>query len=140
MTVSRDSEQLEEMNKLLEEARNKPYKIGEHDCALFVTDIMRVFSGRDYSKAFRGKYKTQTGALKLIKRLSGGEESLREAATNVFGIDPLKPAWAMRGSPVLYKEDGQEHLGVSTGTHAAVLHEDGLKFIPLSDCECCWNI
>ncbi len=139
-TVSRDEEVMQKVYAAVEAARDKPYVIGQHDCALFVVGIVKEMTGRDYSDKFKGKYKTMKGSLKVIRRLAGPVGTLEQAVTNILSINPLRVSWAMRGSPVLYIEDEQEHLGICLGDKAAVLHEEGLKFIPLHECKVCWNI
>lgn len=125
---------------LIESARHEAYIIGKHDCALFAIKAVEVVTGVDYSERVRGKYKTVRGSLRLVSVLSKGK-GLEGAVTKIVGIESVGPLFAQRGEPMLYIEDtGGEHLGICVGDKCAVLAEDGLQFVSITDCKCCWRV
>ena len=65
--------------------------------------------------------------------------SFDEVFSRVFQTRPQIMTHARRGDICKYT-DREPHLGVVTMAHAAVMKEDGLAFVPLDVCECCWRI
>ena len=126
------------MHAVIEEARDRRYAIGRHDCALFVIAAVERITGKDYGKRVRGGYKTVAGSLRLIASMGHG---LQQAVERVTGEPAIRPGRVMRGDPVLYVDDGgREHLGLCVGDQAAVLAEDGLMFVSMDRIDCGWNL
>jgi len=88
-------------------ARGKEFQYGEHDCALFVADLIQVMTGEDLAAEFRGQYSDRKSALKALKKIGAGD--LRETITAKLG-DPIPLSLAMRGDVVLAKADGGEEV------------------------------
>ncbi len=132
----------EKLFNLIDEARTKPYVIGEHDCALFAIDVQLAITGEDFGTKVRGKYKTEKGSLRLMARLGRADPRLllRGATTAMTGQNPTLAAKSKRGDPVLWVDgENVEHLGICVGSEVALLTKDGLIFVPLSECTCGWN-
>lgn len=124
----------------VEEARDKEYVLGSHDCALFAIDLLGKITGVDYGEKVRGKYKTLSGAKVLIKKLGGGtNKQLGKAVSEVLMQDPLGSLWGQRGDPLIITIDKVEHIGICVGAEGVVLTEEGLLFIPLDQFQYCWN-
>ena len=133
------------LNAALEGARHEPYRIGAHDCALWVAAVIADCTGVDYRPAFAGLYRSRRASLRLIARLGGGRGSggkgLAGAVSAVLEREPVPVLRAMRGDPVLWPEPGgDEHLGICVGAHVAILGEQGLQFIRLERCVQAWNV
>jgi len=122
---------------IVEEAKNKKYKLGEHDCLKLACDVIFAQIGVDYWVRFRG-YKTRRGATARIAKIA---PSLRSAVSIVLQKDENPPLMAQRGDIILYK-DVDEHLGVCVGEKCAVLGENRLLYIPVthSGIKCSWRI
>jgi hypothetical protein len=56
-----------------------PFAWGSHDCCMFAAEWVRICTGEDFAKGYRGKYRSEAGALKLLKR-DGGVVGIVEAA------------------------------------------------------------
>lgn len=126
------------LSKAIEEARNKEYKLGEHDCALFAINIIREICGIDYGERIRGLYSTKAGYLRLWKEIGGS--SLKEITEIILGKKAEKIEKAKRGDLVL-NQDEEDHLGICTGAKVVIASiEGGLVFVDLLDCSCCWRI
>ncbi len=124
-----------ELNKIIEEHRNKPFFYGENDCCLFAAKVVLAITGIDYAEEFRGTYSSKLGALRIIGR--GGME---EFMTRILKTQP-KPAYnAFRGDLLLYVLEGEDHIAVCLGAKAALPVDEGLRFINTDDCVCCWNV
>lgn len=55
------------------ECRNTPYELGTFDCWLFVAGAVEAMTDIDPGAAQRGRYKTQRGALGVMKRGGAGD-------------------------------------------------------------------
>lgn len=122
---------------VIEDARKRPYKLGEHDCFRMACASVKALIGIDLWEQWGGRYKTRKGALKLIHTYAGA--GFTEAFSKLFGSSPVNPLLARRGD-ILEYADTEEHLGVCIGARAAVLGEHGLEFVPLSSCRHAWRI
>ena len=100
---------------------NAPFAWGEHDCVMFAADCVQAITGSDPAAEYRGKYETEVGAAKLMKR-SGG---LREMATAALG-DEISPALATLGDVGLHEVDEAPALAICAGTHWLAAGPNGL--------------
>lgn len=122
----------------------KDFSWGECDCLLFVSDAAFLLSGIDpMSKkndgdpdTIRGKYSTEEGAFKLIKRLRG-------SVPNIMDIHfPRVPTgFAQRGDIVLGKITNTYCFGL-VGTKSALFktQDRGLLPIPVNNCKIAWRV
>lgn len=64
---------------------------GQHDCVLFAAGAVQAQTGEDPLRAYRGRWTSERGAARVLKRLGG-----MEAAVNTV-LSPIAPAMAQRG-------------------------------------------
>ncbi|WP_188825110.1 DUF6950 family protein [Brucella endophytica] len=95
---------------------------GESDCLLTVADAIEAMTGTDYAADIRGKYKSKTGAYRLIKKL--GHADLASVLAGHF--EEIPQAIAMRGDVGIYDSTA----GYFTEYGFALKADDGLRFIP----------
>jgi len=122
---------------VLEQARARPYRLGEHDCFRVACAAVEALTGRDLWTPFAGTYRTRKQALRRIAEYGGEFDA---AASKLFGAPVSRAAFAQRGDIVKYVAAGEPHLGVCNGAEVALLTDAGLAFLPLSECMCCWRI
>ncbi len=65
--------------RYLEHAARRPFKEGEHDCALFLAGGVEAMTGEDYAAPYRGRYSTTLGGLRILKK-AGFEDHVALAA------------------------------------------------------------
>jgi hypothetical protein len=53
--------------RLFAERREASFEWGTHDCAMFAADAVLAVTGEDPAAEFRGKYKSESGAAKILK-------------------------------------------------------------------------
>ena len=107
------------------------------NCVLFSADAVKVQTGKDYAKAYRG-IKTKRGMLAKIGREYGGDVS--KAATAMLG-EPINVRLAKRGDVVAAVIKGENVLGICTGKMAVFISEDeGLIHIHTAKCINAWAI
>lgn len=129
---------------LLEDARHKPYALGEHDCFRLACGAVEGLTGVDRWPEFAG-YRTRREALALIAQHG---RSFEEAFDWFFGIAAVDARLARRGDVLMLVTprgwDGsvrdEAHLGVCNGAQTAFLAPDGLLWIPTVTCLACWRV
>ena len=101
---------------------------GRHDCALFAAGAVEAVTGIDPAAAWRGRYRTLAGGLRLMRK-AGHADHLAAARA----LYPEVPACrALPGDLVIVPGDGAAALGVVQGELAYVLRPDGLGLVPLA--------
>lgn len=122
------------LTQTLHKYENRPFRYGESDCWLFISDITDAMCGTDKHTAVYGRYKTWRGALGLMKRKYKVKTLLSLAA---LFFTRIKPSFASRGDVVM--KDGA--FGVCLGTHAAFLAEDqGYTLIQMKYITKAWRV
>ncbi len=101
---------------------NTPMVWGQSDCILTAADAVEAVLGDDPAKDIRSKYKSKTGAYRLIKQR--GFKSVAEALSGLFEEIPV--ALAQRGDLGVYENTA----GYFCEYGFAVKGEDGLRFLP----------
>src|SRR5690348_16756097 len=98
---------------LLDNSR-RPFRYGSFDCGLFVSDAILVMTGTDLAASFRGKYKSRTELLRLIRQYTGALSlrALAERITAEFQMPEVPILRAQRGDLVLLKRARDYSLGL----------------------------
>jgi hypothetical protein len=107
-----------------------PYALGQHDCALFAAGAVEAVSGVDPAAAWRGRYQTKEGGLRVLKRAGVTDHIAATAAA----LPEIAPAFAAAGDVacVMDEASGGLALGVVQGELVYVLRPDGLGLVPRS--------
>lgn len=116
---------VEMLNAYAEKAKVRKFRPGSHDCALFVAGWVKLVTGNDPAKGWRGQYRS----------LRKGQEML-EAAGIADPVDlavsllpEVPPAFAQIGDIALV--DGLA-FGVVNGERIWVLQRTGIATVPLN--------
>lgn len=125
----------------LRKFENAKFEYGVLDCCLFVADVLRDTTGKDYAQKYRGQYTGEFGAIKTIMK----HGSFINLMCSVLG-DP-RPFWVVRpGDPVLLRPETVVQdaigngIGIFDGDQIVYLTECGLARAPLSAARGCWNV
>jgi hypothetical protein len=111
----------------LSTVRKTPFKEGRHDCALFAAGAVQAMTGTDLAAAFRGRYRTTRGGLRVLRR-EGFADHIDLAARH---FDEIAPSAAQPGDLVAVQTPEGLALGVVQGAAAYVPGRDGLALIPV---------
>ena len=122
--------------KYLEDCRDKPFKWGEHDCALFTAKWEKILTNNSRFSEFFNKYKTALGSFKALKKYGKGN-LVSTVDAKLEKIDKKK---ITRGDIVSVNTNEGIALGIYTGNKIAVVSLDGLIFLSLDDAIDCWRI
>ena len=121
----------------LEAARAAPFVWGQHDCATWAFDLRRdLTGGEDIAALWRGRYRTQMGAVRVLRRL--GWPSLEVAGRDLLGVPLANRLLAQRGDMVLGGADPA--FGICMGAKAAFVAPEGLVLLPLDHCRMAWRV
>ncbi|MPT00937.1 MAG: hypothetical protein E2581_20910 [Pseudomonas sp.] len=64
------------LHETIQAASERPFLWGEFDCCLFVSDCSIAICGVDPAKEYRGRYKTEIGAKRVIAARHGSLEAV----------------------------------------------------------------
>ena len=121
------------------QAATRPFKWGAWDCCLMPCDGVREITGVDPAEALRGRYSTEIGAVRALRRFSGGglTETVEKIAANL-GAPEVGTGFAGRGDVVLVTDPALVRpvfggfLGLCLGRDVAVMTPEGLRLWPLA--------
>lgn len=115
------------LGEYLAEVSDKPFKVGVFDCALFAADCATIITGVDCVAEYRGKYKTDKGAIRLLKKRHGG---LAEAFDAHFAR--IEPSMAQRGDICAYDGDeGVLAIAVKWSSGWVATTKEGVKAVTI---------
>ena len=95
--------------------RDRPLEWGAHDCGLFFAGACKAMTGFDPGEPFRGKYSTEMGAAKALKRFGAG--NLETTLDGLFQEVPA--AFVQRGDGVW----NGESVGIAMAGYALFVGE-----------------
>ena len=121
--------------QFIEQRRDQPFAWGVNDCCTFAADWVQLCTGVDYAQAWRGRYVSGLGAVRVLDD-AGGVEALLDA----LGLQRVAPQQAGRGDIVAQQAGRGVTLGICLGVTTAFVAEAGLVFGPLSSVETAWRI
>jgi len=136
--MTRYPDWLERLHTFVADTKDEPFSWGRNDCALFVSDCIFQMTGRDPAEPFRGKYRTEGGAYRSLRKI-GGVSSLEELATKYLGA-PIPVFYAGRGDVVSMKTPTGKALGIVLGDRAAFRTPEGLCYFPREVWEKAWRV
>lgn len=121
------------LSAYLASVADKAYAFGRHDCLLFVAGAVRAVTGHDPGRGHRGKYSTEAGAVRYLKRL--GFDSPSDLLDSMF--ERRTRAFAMRGDIAL---DREGIPGIVIGSEALMIGDGGVVRVPRSDWQRAWAV
>lgn len=125
------------LQTVIEDARDRAYVLGEHDCFRLACRCIEALTGVDRWPEFAG-YKTKREALSKLARFG---HSFEDAGDWFFNAPRVGIKRARRGDIAALADDvGAKHLAVVVDHRAACLLPQGLLFIPATRCHCAWRV
>lgn len=112
----------------LHAARKKPFVYGQHDCTLFAADAVQAMTGADHGAKYRGKYKTLSGGLRLLKK-SGFEDNIAFVASILTECPAIM---AQPGDVAVIDAPDGPALGIVQGESVYAVSQSGLALVPLT--------
>jgi len=134
------------LDQFLMDRESTAFSWGSNDCALFAADAIQAQTGVDIAEKFRGRYRTELGAMKTIKKITGGStvaDAAAYCATKHGMTEYEHPKMAKRGELVIVRNaDGNEIAGIVAlnGRHVLSPGETGLVRFSILDVTRAWSI
>jgi hypothetical protein len=124
------------MAAVIEAARDKPFKLGEHDCFTFVNEVYTAITGTDLRLRLTDYH--YCSAFDAMRNIVQYGKSFEEAGDWFFG-NRVEITKAQRGDIAAYKgPSGLKHLGVID--HGLLCFTDvGLTRAPLQVAHVAWR-
>jgi hypothetical protein len=140
MMIARREDWPSRLAAALEDARDRPFEWGVHDCGLFAGDCVLAMTDTDPVALYRGQYTDEEGARATMLALSGG--GLRAVWTRALGPAMNNILMAKRGDVVLVTTDyGEtEATGIVAGARVACLSQSGLLMMPSRCIVAAWGV
>ncbi|SDX54258.1 DUF6950 family protein [Allgaiera indica] len=113
------------------------FRYGELDCALFAAGAVAAMTDEDLSAPYRGRYKTLTGALRVLRK--AGHRDHIALVDSLFEAVP--PAFAHPGDVVCVDTEDGPALGVLQGPKIYLLTEaNGIQTRSRLDAVKAWRV
>lgn len=128
--MNRKTDWRKELVAYLSSVNRADFKAGQHDCALFAAGAVKVMTGEDLAKGWRGKYRSLKRGRELLKQ-NGFADHIELAASL---LEEVPPIMAQVGDIAVVEENGERALGVVQGAWIWVVRvESGLGRLTLTD-------
>lgn len=132
---------LELLNAFIKNYQDRTFETGVNDCALFASDWAKTLTGLDLATRFRGKYRSDLGSARLIKKLGyRGLEDLVCSELDRIGHRLDNPLQAGRGDIAWVQGPTERVCGIVGGTGVFVLGLDGLTSLPITKIKYVWSV
>lgn len=115
------------LREYLRGVSHKPFRDGEHDCALFTAGAVKAMTGIDLAAPWRGSYTSLDEGFAALKR-AGFDQLVDFAAVN---FEEIAPAFAHPGDIAAVPAPTGLALGIVQGARIYVAGPRGLLTIPL---------
>jgi len=86
-----DLKKIEALSDYIRANQNTPFKWGVFDCCIAASKIIEIQTGIDLYAPYKGKYKTEKGAISALKKLGSIESALDKH------FEQISPNFMQRG-------------------------------------------
>lgn len=121
---------------VVEHHLDTPGEWGISDCLLTVMDAVEAVTGVDPAAKVRGKYSTELGAVRTLRRRKLAD--VEAALASLF--PPVGRLMAQRGDVGIVERDGEVAAGFITERGLAVKIETGLTFYPQTEIKTAFKV
>lgn len=129
----------------LKEVKDKHFHWGEHDCLIFSNNAFKAYHGFGYAEDWFGRYSIEnkpktTQDMREEFGVNSFDEMIDSKLTRIDYVPP-------KGAVVATKQNQHRHralrfipyaLGISIGTKAAFLQDEGVIYLPLDAITTAW--
>ncbi|MBN9243933.1 MAG: hypothetical protein J0I98_14170 [Mesorhizobium sp.] len=122
--------------RVTEKHLSLPGEWGVSDCLLTAADAFEAVTGIDYAAAIRGKYSTEQGAAKLLRRRKC--KTVEDALARLFPPTPV--LLARRGDAATVERDGTIYSGYVCEYGISMKTLAGLTFVPVTEARSAFQV
>lgn len=123
----------------IDAARNRAFQWGEHDCCMWVANVVLAMTGTDLALKWRGRYSDEAGAMAFAAEF-GRWPWIIDRAVCEERINRIPVSSAARGDIVLSRHNNQLQPAICIGDHLAAVGLSGLIFLPRSAGVGAWGV
>lgn len=105
------------------EAGQKPFRPGQHDCALFAAGWVKIATGQDFARGWRSTYRSLRRGQQLLEE-AGFADHVALAAAH---LPEIAPAFAQVGDLSVLEDNA---FGITAGEMIYCLKPQGLGLVP----------
>ena len=116
--------------------RNKKFRWGRYDCALFCLNAEKVMTGSTRFPEFINTYSSEKGSIEALA--GAGFDSLESLVD--ARLEQIKLTMAQRGDVALISTPNGDALSLVIGNHLAAMGRSGLVFLPVSEAKKAWRV
>lgn len=98
------------LTDIIHSREQEPFDFPTFNCLTLAMDGIEAVTGEDYFKAYRGKYKTETQAKRLLKNVDNVKTS-QELIVLKLGNPALQPVAFARLGDIVFIDEASEELG-----------------------------
>lgn len=123
--------------------RARAFAWGDQDCMLWAYGAVEAMTGVDLGADYRGKYSTEQGAARMLRRVGGaGVELAAAKLQSDAGLEEIGPLYAQRGDLVLVRSPRGPALAVVAlaGDCAWCCGQEGIEAAPIADYLRAWRV
>lgn len=128
------------LSNYLCDCRDKPFRWGSHDCIMHAINAVKAMTGYDIAKRYRGKYKSELSAYRIIESDFDGQ--MDNVFNNHLGQHLTSYGYIKRGDVIKTSAiSDQPVYGVidDSGTKMTVISKErGIIFLPIN-VDCYWS-
>lgn len=115
--------------------QNTKFEWGTSDCCMFPADAIKAVTGFDFAEEFRGKYKTELGSLRALKKY--GKGTIEATIDSKYDRNSDTPA---RGDLATVVTESGTSLAVVGAGCVWVMTLEGVDSLPLSEVNVSWRV
>lgn len=119
----------------IQAASERPFCWGENDCCLFVADVCLAACDKDPAAEYRGRYRTEIGAKRVLAKTHGDIPAALDA---IFERIPV--AMAQRGDALVFDGPQGQTAGVMWAGKVWAMTEVGARPIPDAVPQIAWRV
>lgn len=125
------------MTEWIKEHGDDQFEWGTNDCCMFVGKFIKYMVDKDPSEPYQGRYTTQRGAIKALKKLGSITEAIDKHLSRV------EVAYLQRGDIVLFRQDDLgDTLGIKWSNGVYCVGYDGCHIVqvPTTEIITAWRL
>ncbi|WP_429152115.1 DUF6950 family protein [Aeromonas hydrophila] len=119
----------------IQAASERPFCWGENDCCLFVADVCLAACDKDPAAEYRGRYRTEIGAKRVLAKTHGDIPAALDAM-----FDRIPVAMAQRGDALVFDGPQGQTAGVMWAGKVWAMTEVGARPIPDAVPQIAWRV
>lgn len=130
------------LNHFISEVRDRPFEWGKWDCLIFTNEAFRRMHGAGWADDWIGRYMAGEKPVTRSKlRREYGYQTIEDALQDrLQRADRVPPrgALVLGGNQVISSQWLGVCFGISVGTHAAFISEQGMVYSPIEYIDSAW--